>query len=46
MRFHMLRWRIFGINFCIQPSFWFMNALWALLMAGPVSFVSTHSKEC
>jgi Zn-dependent protease len=33
----MLRWRIFGINFCIQPSFWLMNALWALLMAGPVS---------
>jgi stage IV sporulation protein FB len=33
----MLRWRIFGINFCIQPSFWFMNALWALLMAGPLS---------
>jgi Zn-dependent protease len=33
----MLRWRIFGISFCIQPSFWFMNALWALLMAGPVS---------
>lgn len=25
----MLRWRLFGITFCIQPSFWFMNALWA-----------------
>jgi hypothetical protein len=33
----MLRWRLFGINFCIQPSFWLMNALWGLLMAGPIS---------
>jgi stage IV sporulation protein FB len=28
----MLRWRLFGIQFCIEPSFWFMNALWALLI--------------
>jgi Zn-dependent protease len=33
----MLRWRLFGISFCIEPSFWFMNALWALLMAGPLT---------
>ena len=33
----MLRWRIFGISFCILPSFWFMNVLWALLMAGPMT---------
>src|SRR3990167_1707933 len=32
----MIRWRLLGIDFCIQPSFWFMNALWALLMAGPL----------
>ncbi len=28
----MLRWRILGISFCIQPSFWFMNALWAYVI--------------
>lgn len=28
----MLRWRLFGIQFCIEPSFWYMNALWAYLM--------------
>lgn len=33
----MLRWHLLGIDFCIQPSFFFMNALWALLMAGPLS---------
>lgn len=33
----MLRWRLFGISFCIEPSFWLMNALWAMLMAGPLT---------
>jgi stage IV sporulation protein FB len=28
----MLRWRLFGISFCIQPSFWLMNALWAYII--------------
>ena len=23
----MLRWRLCGIDFCIQPSFWLMSAL-------------------
>jgi stage IV sporulation protein FB len=32
----MLRWRLFGINFCIQPSFWFMNALWAYILYQPM----------
>lgn len=32
----MLRWRLFGINFCIQPSFWFMNALWAYILYQPL----------
>src|ERR1017187_9963110 len=27
-----LRWRILGINFCIQPSFWLMNALFAFVI--------------
>lgn len=27
-----LRWGILGVRFCIQPSFWIMNALWAYLM--------------
>lgn len=33
----MLRWRLLGINFCIQPSFWIMNALWAYILASPIS---------
>lgn len=33
----MLRWRLLGIHFCIQPSFWFMNALWVFLLVGPLS---------
>lgn len=33
----MLRWRLLGINFCIQPSFWIMNALWGYVLAGPIS---------
>jgi Zn-dependent protease len=32
----MLRWRLFGISFCIQPSFWLMNALWAFILYQPV----------
>jgi stage IV sporulation protein FB len=32
----MLRWRLFGIHFCIQPSFWLMNALWAYILYMPV----------
>ncbi len=28
----MLRWRLFGINFCIQPSFWIVSALWGFVM--------------
>ena len=32
----MLRWRLFGISFCIQPSFWIMNALWAYILYQPV----------
>src|ERR1022692_2699461 len=33
----MLRWRLLGINFCIQPSFWLMNALWAFILYGPLT---------
>ena len=33
----MLRWRLLGINFCIQPSFWLMNALWGYILSGPIS---------
>lgn len=32
----MLRWRLFGINFCIEPSFWIMNALWGYMLSGAV----------
>jgi stage IV sporulation protein FB len=32
----MLRWRLLGINFCIQPSFWLMNALWAYILYQPM----------
>ena len=32
----MLRWRLFGISFCIQPSFWLMNALWAYILYQPI----------
>jgi stage IV sporulation protein FB len=32
----MLRWRIFGISFCIMPSFWLMNALWGYMLSGAV----------
>src|SRR5436190_20225874 len=28
----MLRWRLFGIDFCIQPSFWLMSALFGYLV--------------
>jgi stage IV sporulation protein FB len=28
----MLRWRLFGISFCIEPSFWFINALFAMFL--------------
>src|SRR5258708_9857746 len=28
----MLRLSLFGISFCIEPSFWYMNALWAYVM--------------
>ncbi len=28
----MHRWRILGIRFCIQPSFWIMNALFAFVI--------------
>jgi Zn-dependent protease len=31
-----LRWRIFGISFCIQPSFWLMNALWGYMLSSAV----------
>ena len=30
----MLRWRLFGIDFCIQPSFWLMSALFGYLVVG------------
>jgi stage IV sporulation protein FB len=30
----MLRWRLFGISFCIQPSFWLMSALFGYLVVG------------
>src|SRR5437870_4908604 len=33
----MLRWRLFRINFCIHPSFWFMNALWAYILYRPLT---------
>ncbi len=32
----MLRWRLFGISFCIEPSFWLMNALWAYILYQPI----------
>jgi Zn-dependent protease len=32
----MLRWRLFGISFCIEPSFWLMNALWAYILYAPI----------
>jgi Zn-dependent protease len=32
----MLRWRLFGISFCIEPSFWLMNALWAYILYSPI----------
>lgn len=32
----MLQWQLFGIRFCIQPSFWLMNALWGYLLSGAV----------
>ncbi len=32
----MLRWRLFGISFCIEPSFWLMNALWAYILYVPL----------
>ena len=28
-----LRWRLFGIHFCIQPSFWLFNALFGWMMS-------------
>ncbi len=30
----MLRWRLCGIDFCIQPSFWLMSALFGYLVVG------------
>jgi stage IV sporulation protein FB len=30
----MLRWRLFGISFCIQPSFWLISALFGYLVVG------------
>jgi hypothetical protein len=30
----MLSWRLFGINFCIQPSFWLMSAIFGYLVVG------------
>jgi Zn-dependent protease len=30
--YNMLRWRLFRIDFCIQPSFWIMNALFAFML--------------
>ena len=30
----MLRWRLFGIDFCIQPSFWLMSAVFGYLVVG------------
>ena len=32
----MLRWRLLGIRFCIEPSFWLMNALWGYMLSGAV----------
>jgi Zn-dependent protease len=32
----MLRWRLLGISFCIEPSFWLMNALWAYILYAPI----------
>jgi Zn-dependent protease len=32
----MLRWRLFGISFCIQPSFWIFNALFAYFIYQPI----------
>ena len=32
----MLRWRLFGIHFCIHGSFWFMNALMAYILYSPL----------
>jgi stage IV sporulation protein FB len=29
----MLRWRLFGMQFCIQPSFWLMSALFGYLVS-------------
>lgn len=40
----MLRWRLFGIQFCIEPSFWLMNALWAMLMAGALTNNAAHDR--
>ncbi len=41
----MISWRLFRIDFCIQPSFWFMNALWAWLMAGPLAGKTAVDRE-
>ena len=32
----MLRWRLLGIDFCIQPSFWLMSALFGYLVVAPM----------
>ena len=33
----MLRWRLFGISVCIQPSFWIINALFAWYFSDPLA---------
>jgi stage IV sporulation protein FB len=33
----MLRWRLFGISVCIQPSFWIINALFAWFVSDPLA---------
>src|SRR5258705_243218 len=33
----MLRWRVVCISFCIHPSFWLMNALWAYILYAPLT---------
>ena len=40
----MIRWRLFGIQFCIEPSFWFMNALWAMFVGGALTGHQLHDR--
>jgi hypothetical protein len=40
----MLRWRLFGINFRIEASFWIMNALWAFILYQPIMGPREHGQ--